>query len=213
MNSEVTRKSVPTLYGTIKRVPQVDNTLTKAGCYADAKAVGDILRNEQRAVNFSYDSNGNGLKAETIQDALDELNENNKAATERIEDAEGRIETAESDIEAAKKRIEDTETNIEAAGKCDLLVTGVLETLYDIDTSKYRFIYYELQTGTGLCMINNTVPVAILKADVQEFNHTEYATANYNAEITVQIKQTGIKAYKKSLLGWNLSTLKVYGIY
>lgn len=53
MNSEVTKKSVPTLYGTIKRVPQVDNTLTKAGCYADAKAVGDILRKEQRAVNLN----------------------------------------------------------------------------------------------------------------------------------------------------------------
>ena len=192
MNTEVTKRTVPTLYGSIKKVPQVDNTLTKAGCYADAKAVGDILRGEQRAVNFSYDSNGNGLEADTIQEALDELNENEKAAEERIEDVE---------------------TSIEAAGKCDLLVTGVLETLYDIDTSKYRFIYYELQTGTGLCMINNTVPVAILKADVQEFNHAEYATANYNGEITVQIKQTGIKAYKKTLLGWNLSTLKVYGIY
>ena len=192
MNTEVTKRIVPTLYGSLKKVPQVDNTLTKAGCYADAKAVGDILRGEQRAVNFSYDSNGNGLEADTIQEALDELNENEKAAEERIEDVE---------------------TSIEAAGKCDLLVTGVLETLYDIDTSKYRFIYYELQTGTGLCMINNTVPVAILKADVQEFNHAEYATANYNGEITVQIKQTGIKAYKKTLLGWNLSTLKVYGIY
>lgn len=192
MDSEVRKRAIPTLYGSIKAIPKTDATLTKEGYAADAKAVGDILRNEQRAVNFSYDSNGNGLKAETIQEALDELNKNNKAATERIENAE---------------------TNIEAAGKCDLLVTGVLETLYDIDTSKYRFIYYELQTGTGLCMINNTVPVGILKADVQEFNHTEYASANYNAEITVQIKQTGIKAYKKSLVGWNLSTFKVYGIY
>lgn len=192
MNSEVTKKSVPVLYGSIKKVPQVDNTLTKAGCYADAKAVGDILRGEQRAVNFSYDANGNGLKADTIQEALDELNENDKAAAGRIENAE---------------------TNIEAVGKCDLLVTGELETLYDIDTSNYRFIYYELLTNTGLCMVSNTVPIAILKSDVQEFNHTEYATANYNAEITVQIKQTGIKAYKKSLVGWNLSTFKVYGIY
>lgn len=75
MNSEVTKKTVPTLYGSIKAVPQVDNTLTKEGCYADAKAVGDILRGEQRAVNFSYDSNGNGLEATTIQEALDELNE------------------------------------------------------------------------------------------------------------------------------------------
>ena len=178
MNGELNKKTAPTLYGTIKKVPQIDNTLTRDGYCADAKVVGDILRGEQRAVNFSYDSNGNGLNATTIQEALDELNENNKAV-----------------------------------GKCDLLTTGVLDTLYDIDTSKYRFIYYELQTNTGLCMISNTVPVAILKADVQEYNHTEYATANYNAEITVQIKQTGIKAYKKSLVGWNLSTFKVYGIY
>ena len=169
---------IPEIEGVVEEFFGVDKTLTKAGYSADAKAVGDILRNEQRAVNFAYESNGNGLEAKTIQEALDELNENNKAV-----------------------------------GKCDLLTTGVLDTLYDIDTSKYRFIYYELQTNTGLCMISNTVPIAILKADVQEYNHTEYATANYNAEITVQIKQTGIKAYKKSLVGWNLSTFKVYGIY
>lgn len=178
MDSEIKRKSIPNLFGSLHRIPRTDPTLTKEGYSADAKVVGDLFRNEQRAVNFSYDSNGNGLEATTIQEALDELNENNKAV-----------------------------------GKCDLLTTGVLDTLYDIDTSKYRFIYYELQTNTGLCMISNTVPVAILKADVQEYNHTEYATANYNAEITVQIKQTGIKAYKKSLVGWNLSTFKVYGIY
>lgn len=75
MNSEVTKRTAPTLYGSIKKVPQVDNTLTKEGCYADAKAVGDILRGEQRAVNFSYDANGNGLNANTIQEALDELND------------------------------------------------------------------------------------------------------------------------------------------
>ena len=79
MNSEVTKRTAPILYGSIKKVPQVDNTLTKAGCYADAKTVGDILRNEQRAVNFSYDSKGNGLNANTIQEALDELNVNNLA--------------------------------------------------------------------------------------------------------------------------------------
>lgn len=113
MNSEVTRKSVPTLYGTIKRVPQVDNTLTKAGCYADAKAIGDVLREEQRAVNFSYDGNGNGLKAETIQDALDELNANNKVAAERIVNAEGRIGTAETRIGTAEADIGDIKTNID----------------------------------------------------------------------------------------------------
>ncbi len=76
MNSEVTKKTVPTLYGSIKRVPQVDNTLTKEGCYADAKAVGDRLKDAMRAVNFSYDSNGNGLESTTIQEALDELKSN-----------------------------------------------------------------------------------------------------------------------------------------
>lgn len=76
MNSEVNKKTVPTLYGSLKGIPQVDKTLTKEGCYADAKAVGDILRGEQRAVNFSYDSNGNGLEAETIQEAIDELKSN-----------------------------------------------------------------------------------------------------------------------------------------
>lgn len=76
MNTEITKRTIPVLHGSIKSVPQVDNTLTREGFYADAKAVGDILRNEQRAVNFSYDSNGNGLKADTIQEALDELKSN-----------------------------------------------------------------------------------------------------------------------------------------
>lgn len=75
MNSEVKKIERPTLHGKIKKIPRIDDTLTKAGFCADAKAVGDILRNEQRAVNFSYNSNGNGLNAETIQEALDELNE------------------------------------------------------------------------------------------------------------------------------------------
>ena len=183
MDSKVTKRERPTLRGKIKAVPRIDGTLTKEGWCADAKAVGDALRNEQRAVNFAY--SGTIPNATTIEEALNVLNDQNNEA----------------------------DKNIKAMGKCELLTTGVLDTLYDIDTSKYRFIYYELQTSTGLCMISNTVPVAILKADVQEFNHTEYATANYNAEITVQVKQTGIKAYKKSLTGWNLSVFKVYGIY
>ena len=74
MDSEVRKRARPILYGLIKAIPKTDATLTKAGYAADAKAVGDILRNEQRAVNFSYDSNGNGLEATTIQEALDELN-------------------------------------------------------------------------------------------------------------------------------------------
>lgn len=74
MNSTVTKKERPTLRGKIRAIPKIDDTLTKEGFCADAKAVGDALRNEQRAVNFAYE--GDGLKAKTIQEALDELKGN-----------------------------------------------------------------------------------------------------------------------------------------
>ncbi len=73
MSTEITKRVIPVLFGSIRQLPKTDNTLTKEGYCADAKAVGDILRNEQRAVNFSYDSNGNGLNATTIQGAIDEV--------------------------------------------------------------------------------------------------------------------------------------------
>ena len=178
MVSEVTKKAIPTLFGSLKGIPRIDSSLTMEGCCADAKAVGDRLREATKAINFSYDGKGNGLNAETIQEAIDELNENNKVV-----------------------------------GNKELLCSSMLDNLHDIDASKYRFIYYELRTNTGLCMISNPIPTAILTEEVQEYNHTEYVNATYNAEITVQIKSTSIKAYKKSLAGWNLSVFNVYGIY
>lgn len=123
MDSEVRKRAIPTLYGSIKAIPKTDATLTKEGYAADAKAVGDILRNEQRAVNFSYDSNGNGLKAETIQEALDELNENNKAATERIEDVEGDIDEISSRLTPTEVKTKNSSVRSDGAGEVLLSIT------------------------------------------------------------------------------------------
>lgn len=76
---------IPELEGVVEEFFGVDKTLTKSGYSADAKAVGDKFRNEQRAVNFSYNNNGNGLEAETIQEALDEL-KNITDETDRVID-------------------------------------------------------------------------------------------------------------------------------
>lgn len=95
MDSEIKRKSIPNLFGSLHRIPRTDPTLTKEGYSADAKAVGDILRGEQRAVNFSYDSNGNGLEATTIQEALDELKANSDVLTEKVDDVETNVDGLE----------------------------------------------------------------------------------------------------------------------
>lgn len=95
MVSEVTKKAIPTLFGSLKGIPRIDSSLTMEGCCADAKAVGDRLREATKAINFSYDGKGNGLKAETIQEAFDELNENDKAATERINEIFTRLTPTE----------------------------------------------------------------------------------------------------------------------
>lgn len=188
MNTEVTKRAVPNLKGSIKRIPTIDKTLTRENCCADAKVVGDkFVEHSMRiddidphfAENVGYNNTDSGLNATDVQGAIDEVN---------------------SEVKASAKRAEK-------------IVTGELDTTYNIDVTKYRFIYYELRTSGDLCMISNLIPTAMLTAVVQEFNHTEYATANYNAEITVQIKQTSVKAYKKSLVGWNLSAFNVYGIY
>ena len=188
MNTEVTKKVIPSLFGSIKEIPQVDTTLTKEGRSADAKVVGDILADHKRRIdnidphfaeNVEYDNENSGLNAANVQGALDEVSK---------------------------------ETN-DSSKRAEKLVSGTLETAYDIDTTKYRFIYYELRTNAGLCMISNIIPTAIITSVVQEFNHTEYVSSNYNAEMTVQIKRESIKVYKKALSGWNLSSFNVYGIY
>lgn len=113
MNTELNKKNVPTLYGSIKKVPQVDKTLTKEGYFADAKAVGDILRGEQRAVNFSYDSNDNGLKAETIQEAIDELKSNADGLTQELYNTKAAAISTQSDLDLAESEVDELRTDLE----------------------------------------------------------------------------------------------------
>ena len=184
MNTEVTKRVIPNLCGKIKEVPRTDTTLSKEGFSADAKVVGDKFAEHKLRIDNIDPHFAVNVGYDNKSSGLDA-----------------------TDVQAALDEMS------LALGRCEKLCTGTIDELYNIDATKYKFIYYELRTTTGLCMISNFVPVAILTAVVQEFNHTEYATANYNAEITVQIKTNSIKAYKKSLVGWNLSTFNVYGIY
>lgn len=88
MVSEVTKKAIPTLFGSLKGIPRIDSSLTMEGCCADAKAVGDRLREATKAINFSYDGKGNGLNATTIQEALDELKSNADSLTDNVDGLE-----------------------------------------------------------------------------------------------------------------------------
>ena len=83
MNAELNKKTAPVLYGSLKRVPQVDNTLTKDGFYADAKAVGDRFAEHKRRIdgidphfaeNVGYDNTDSGMGATNVQGAINELN-------------------------------------------------------------------------------------------------------------------------------------------
>ena len=79
MNSEINKKVVPNLDGTIKEVPQVDITLTKAGRSADAKVVGDTFAEHKRrldnidphfAVNVGFDNTGTWTTSHNLQGAM-----------------------------------------------------------------------------------------------------------------------------------------------
>ena len=66
------------LKGKIATIPQVDNTLTKAGFAADAKMVGDRLLkvSPEYAQNVIYNNENSSLKATNTQGAIDELKAN-----------------------------------------------------------------------------------------------------------------------------------------
>lgn len=63
------------LKGKIATIPQVDNTLSKAGFAADAKMVGDRLLkvSPEYAQNVIYNNENSGLNATDTQGAIDEL--------------------------------------------------------------------------------------------------------------------------------------------
>lgn len=75
--------------GRIYTLPQADETLTKEGFAADAKATGDKFKElEERfdnidphdAENVGYDNSKSGLESENMQSAIDELAENSFSA-------------------------------------------------------------------------------------------------------------------------------------
>lgn len=82
MNTEVTKKAIPNLFGKLRAIPRVDETLTKRGMSADAKAVGDILAEHNRRIddidphfaeNVGYDNSNGKLNATDLQGAIDEM--------------------------------------------------------------------------------------------------------------------------------------------
>ena len=87
MSTEVTKKVIPSLFGSIKEIPQVDTTPTKEGRSADAKVVGDILADHKRRIdnidphfaeNVEYNNENSGLNATDTQKAIDEMADKQK---------------------------------------------------------------------------------------------------------------------------------------
>lgn len=85
MNTEVTKKAIPNLYGKIKQVPRTDTTLTKEGYSADAKTVGDKFAEHKLRIdnidphfakNVGYDNASSKLNAANVQAAIDKVSEN-----------------------------------------------------------------------------------------------------------------------------------------
>jgi hypothetical protein len=79
MSTEVTKKVIPNLSGSIKEIPQVDTTLTKEGRSADAKVVGDILADHKRRIdnidphfakNVQFDNSASWTTSEDLQGAM-----------------------------------------------------------------------------------------------------------------------------------------------
>lgn len=82
MNTEVTKRVIPNLCGTIKVIPRTDTTLSKEGFSADAKVVGDKFAEHKLridnidphfAVNVGYDNKNSGLDADNVQAAIDKV--------------------------------------------------------------------------------------------------------------------------------------------
>lgn len=79
MNTEVTKREIPNLCGRLRAIPRIDETLTKKGMSADAKAVGDILTEHNRRIddidphfaeNVGFDNSESWTKAENLQEAM-----------------------------------------------------------------------------------------------------------------------------------------------
>ena len=94
MNTEVTKRAVPNLKGSIKRIPTIDKTLTRENCCADAKVVGDkFVEHSKRiadidphfAENVEYDNAVSGLNATDVQEAIDKMVEEYEKMVEEYE--------------------------------------------------------------------------------------------------------------------------------
>lgn len=70
-------QTISELTGKIEAVPRVDKTLSKEGCAADAKEVGERLRNidPHFADNVQYDNANSKLDAHNAQSAIDKLSD------------------------------------------------------------------------------------------------------------------------------------------
>ncbi len=82
MNSDVTKNAIPNLFGSLKEIPSVDETLTKKGASADAKAVGDKFAEHRQRIdnidphfarNVEFDNADSDMEATNVQDAINEL--------------------------------------------------------------------------------------------------------------------------------------------
>lgn len=85
MSTEITKRVIPTLFGSIRQLPRTDYTLTKEGYCADAKAVGDKLAEHRNRIdnidphfaeNVEYDNSKTWTEGKNLQDAMsDALNQ------------------------------------------------------------------------------------------------------------------------------------------
>ena len=68
-------EAIKSLKGKLNSIPQIDNTLTKEGCAADAKMVGDRLKavSPEYAKNIIYDNEKAYFNSTDTQGVLDEL--------------------------------------------------------------------------------------------------------------------------------------------
>lgn len=177
------------LSGKIRYVPELDETLTHPDKAANAKAVGDaIARVEGKAdmmvPNVSKNVTFNGAKS-----GLEAMN---------VQDAIDEVKGITDDLGNKKN--------------ATILYSGALNSVANIDTAPYEFVYYEFIRSTGLCLCNGIVPVSILTSEAKEYNHTEYVNSSYNAEMTAQLSKTTAKGYTKAMSGWDVQTFNVYGI-
>lgn len=93
-------QTISELTGKIEAVPRVDKTLSKEGCAADAKEVGERLRNidPHFADNVQYDNTNSKLAAVNTQTAIDEISGKVNTANENIEKANEAIGKTSDDL-------------------------------------------------------------------------------------------------------------------